>query len=153
MKRTLPTVLLSLFSVFLLSACEREDKSAGLRDYPARGTCTLDGPAKNATVNSQEEFTFRGWAFDSRDRSVPDSVIAYFINEETLELVTRSTSRIARPDVAAAFKYDGVTNSGFTTLVPPKTLAPGKYRIELLQIDNQNGGIRCGSFSHKITVE
>lgn len=146
-------LLSASLSGFLLAACSPPDHSAELRSYPAYGACTIDSPASGAIVDSKTDFNLGGWAFNKQDDSVPGGVIVYFVNEETTELITRTATRSPRPDVAAAFQKEGISNSGFNAVVAANSLKPGQYRIELIQVSNRDGSFRCDGEPHKIKVQ
>lgn len=154
MNRTTPGKILSLcLTALFVVACAPPDQSEELKSYPPLGACTIDIPGKNATVDGKSDFHLGGWAFNKGDQSASGGVVVYFVNEETGELITRTATRAPREDVVATFKQENLLNSGFNAVIAQNTLLPGKYRIELIQVSNRNGSLRCDGEAHQITVQ
>ncbi|WP_323813317.1 hypothetical protein [Cellvibrio sp. NN19] len=144
---------LVLLAIFFLHGCEQNNDIAQLSAYPSFGSCAIDIPAHNATVSSDSEFTIAGWAFDEKNKTVPDTLTLNLINEKSSEIFTFPAKRgIERPDVAAAFKLPILVESGFSGIVTKNSLTPGDYRIVLLQGGRNAGVISCGGESHRFTV-
>lgn len=152
------TNYLKCVSVFLffimLSGCEQNNDIALLSSYPVFGSCAIDIPKADATLSSDQDFTVGGWAYDEKNKSIPDTLTLYFINENTSTIFTFPAKRgTKRPDVAAAFKLPKLVDSGFNGFVSKNSLTPGTYRIVLLQASRGTGVISCGGLSHKITIQ
>ena len=148
-KRTLG---ISLF--ILLSGCEQNTDIALLSSYPAFGSCAIDTPQANVTLPSDQDFTVGGWAYDEKNKSIPDTLTLYLINEDTLKISTFPATRgTKRPDVAAAFKLPKLIGSGFNSFISKNSLTPGTYQFVLIQTSRVTGVISCNGLKHKITIQ
>lgn len=146
--------ILPLLVFILLSGCEQNNDIALLSSYPVFGSCSIDMPKANETLISNQEFSVSGWAFDEKNKTIPDILTLYLINDSTSEIFTFPGKRGAkRPDVAAVFKLPKLVDSGFDALVPKNSLTPGAYRVVLLQASRGTGVISCNGLSHKLVIQ
>jgi hypothetical protein len=144
--------LISCVVVFL-NGCEQSNDVALLSSYPAFGSCAIDTPKAGERISSGKNFNVGGWAFDEKNKSLPDTLTLYFVNEDTSAIFTFSAKRgPKRGDVAAVFKLPTLIDSGFSGHILGNSLTPGTYRIILLQADRQAGVISCNGLDHKIIV-
>lgn len=145
---------LALLIVFFLYGCEQNNDIALLASYPQFGSCAIDTPKQNETFLTDQDFYVSGWAFDEKNKSVPDTLTLYFINESNSKIYTFPAKRIGeRPDVAALFKLPQLKESGFSGLISKASLEPGNYRIVLLQVSRGNGVISCTGDNHRIIIQ
>ncbi len=144
---------LVLVIIFLLHGCEQNDGIAQISSYPSIGSCAIDTPARDATISADSEFTISGWAFDGKNKSLPDILTLNLINESSSKMFTFSANRGGeRPDVAAAFKLPNLVESGFSGQIAKNALTPGNYRIVILQGNRDAGIISCAGEIHRFTV-
>lgn len=143
----------ALITLFFLSGCEQNNDIALLSSYPLFGICTIDTPKHNETISSDNEFSIMGWAFDEKNKTVPDTLTLYLINESSSQIFTFPAKRgIERPDVAAAFNLPILVESGFSGHVAKNSLTPGNYRVVLLQASRGTGIISCRGENHRIAI-
>lgn len=153
MSRYCKPALAIVFLLFLYG-CEQNKDIALLSSYPLFGSCAIDSPTQNEAFEVDQEFTVSGWAFDEKNKSVPDTLTLYFINESTSQIFTFPARRTGgRPDVAAAYKLPNLVDSGFSGLVTKNVLSPGSYRIVLLQASRGTGVISCAGETRNIRIQ
>lgn len=152
------TSLYKFLFIFILSislnACDTSNDIAMLTSYPKQGACSIDNPERNSLVDKKNGLLIRGWAYDSQNQEVPDTLTLYFINETTQEITLATIQRgELRGDVAKAFGNPSLEASGFSGSLPGNKLEAGSYHLILLQIDRTSGAIACNGEPHKITVQ
>lgn len=146
-------ILLS-FGALLLAGCEKNNDLALLTSYPAFGACAVDIPRSNERISNNQILNIVGWAFDEKNKSLPDILTLYLVNEETSKIFTFTARRgEQRPDVATVYNMPILVDSGFHGQIPENSLPPGTYRTFLLQADRQSGVISCNGLDHKFIIE
>lgn len=144
---------LVLIVIFLLHGCEQNDGITQISSYPSFGTCAIDTPTRDAIISADSEFVIAGWAFDNRNKSLPDIITLNLINESSSKIFTISAKREGeRPDVAEAFKLPILAESGFSGHIARNVLTPGNYRIVILQASRDGGIISCAGENLRFTV-
>lgn len=129
------TETVQTFSVSLPSAFAGKTITLG-------GSCTIDSlngkQGYTHIVNGDNRLEIVGWAFDDGTKSVPEMVFIELMriendgNNPTKYYAT--ASRYDRADVAAAFKEPAYKRAGFTLKADIKSLLPGLYKINVIQI-------------------
>jgi hypothetical protein len=139
----------------LLGACNPNNNDISLlSSYPVFGSCAIDTPQANTTLSPDQDFTVGGWAYNEKNKSIPDNLTLYFINENTSVIFTFPAKRgTKRPDVATAFELPQLVDSGFNGFVSKNSLPTGTYRIVVLQASRESGVILCNGLNHKIIIQ
>jgi hypothetical protein len=83
----------------------------------------------------------RGWAYDRAEPGLPTDDVFVLLTAGDRRYVIRA-SRVARPDVAAAFKEPRFEMSGYTLEGSIVGVQPGEYRVSILQ-RRADGFVSC----------
>jgi len=96
---------------------------------------TIDGkPFTDApiAVSAGSDFKIAGYLYDAQSKSVPADLRVRAIAADGSAFDAPVPGRVERQDVPSYFKIgDWALHSGFDTLLPGASLAPGEYRLVL----------------------
>lgn len=137
---------LALASVIILTAtgCSVEGNPE-LESYSKNGACSIDVPVNGASLPADQPFEMGGWAFDQMNMAVPPVITVYFVNTKTGNTVAVSAKRgTKREDVAQAYGNPLLGDAGFDASIEAGKLAPGSYRVLVIQVNRQASPISCG---------
>jgi hypothetical protein len=139
----------------LLGACNPNNNDISLlSSYPVFGRCAIDTPQTNTSLPQDQDFIVGDWAYDEKNKSIPDMLTLYFVDEKTSSIFTFSAKQGGKhPDVTAAFKLPQLVDSGFKGFVSKNSLPAGTDRLVLLQASRESGVILCNGLNHKIIIQ
>jgi hypothetical protein len=93
---------------------------------------------KSAEVKSKDGFTLFGWAVSNTTKSVPVTVFVELAPVKGGESYYVAATRYDRPDVATYLKDPAYQNAGYKVKEDIKSVPPGEYDINVIQVDNGN---------------
>ena len=92
------------------------------------------------TVAGNEPIRIEGWAVDLPAHGPAASVMVAIVGTDGDGLEIRTEYGQPRPDVAEYLDSDDYLESGYNAEIPPGTLSPGQYTIELRVIADDGSG-------------
>jgi hypothetical protein len=133
----------------------RKEKPSSMCSPATASPCSLDHvgatPAGEVTkVNRKDVARITGWAADGATGTVPPVVVIELAGTKKYYVTATHVSR--RPDVAAATKMPALVNSGYDALAAFKTVDPGEYAVNILQVSASGEASKCET-KKKLQVE
>ena len=92
--------------------------------------------SESITVPKGSMITFGGWAVDRSRKVVPKTIYVNLTSETGGKEYYVKAERAKSLDVVKVFNIDAYENAGYNAAGDTKELAPGNYRVGILQIDD-----------------
>ena len=107
------------------------------------GKANLDALNKNSKdeiikVKSEDGFNVNGWAFDDNSKSAPEMVFVELAPVKGGEKYHAAATRSDRRYLAKTFNEPAYKKSGFNLKADIKSIPPGDYQINIIQIVDGN---------------
>lgn len=107
------------------------------------GKVNVDALNKNnkdaiISVNSEDGFDINGWAFDDKSKSAPESIFIELAPVKGGDKYYETAKRSERGDLAKTFNAPAYKKAGFNLKADIKSVPPGEYSINVIQISDGN---------------
>jgi hypothetical protein len=133
----------------------RKEKPSSMCKPVESSPCSLDHVGSTnagdlSTVNRKDVVRLTGWAADGSKGTVPPVVVIELAGTKRFYVTAVHASQ--RPDVAIATKMPALVNSGYDVLAAFRTVDPGEYAVNILQVSASGEASTCAT-KKKIKVE
>ena len=107
------------------------------------GLCSADyfdsKPIDKITeIKSVDGFQLVGWAFSNSTKSVPETVFIELASVKGGGNYYAAATRFDRPDIVKGYKNPAYLKAGYKVKTDIKSVPPGDYDINIIQVDNGN---------------